>query len=201
MYVDRYLIKSASSVYNFNVDPVSLSQWRYNWKSMISHILHFSHPSILCWQCVDICAGTMYLHTVHTRARMHINVSAAHMSTSTLAAVLRGRNNQCCFTQCWCRGGTSVLTLTKLSCRDMHRINLYCHLLLIETKWHDPTEAMEVSKKNTKYLLEQFATIAEYCNRAERRGPAAEEEEEMFIIICTTFEQILGSDFWGKAKR
>ena len=137
MYVDRYLIKSASSVYNFNVDPVSLSQWRYNWKSMISHILHFSHPSILCWQCVDICAGTMYLHTVHTRARMHINVSAAHMSTSTLAPVLRGRNNQCCFTQCWCRGGTSVLTLTILSCRDMHRINLYCHLLLIETKWHE----------------------------------------------------------------
>ena len=100
MYVDRYLIKSASSVYNFNVDPVSLSQWRYNWKSMISHILHFSHPSILCWQCVDICAGTMYLHTVHTRARIHSNVSAAHMSTSTLAPVLRGRNNQCCFTLC-----------------------------------------------------------------------------------------------------
>ena len=59
---------------------------------------------------------------------------------------------------------------------------------------------MEVSKKNTKYLLEQFATISEYCNRAERRGPAA-EEEEMVVIICTTFEHILGSDFWGKAKR
>ena len=59
---------------------------------------------------------------------------------------------------------------------------------------------MEVSKKNTKYLLEQFATIAEYCNRAERRGPVA-EEEKMVIKICTTFEQILGSDFWGKAKR
>ena len=59
---------------------------------------------------------------------------------------------------------------------------------------------MEVSKKNTKYLLEQFATISEYCNRAERRVPVA-EEEEMFIIICTTFEHILGSDFWGKAKR
>ena len=61
---------------------------------------------------------------------------------------------------------------------------------------------MEVSKKNTKYLLEQFATISEYYNRAERRVPVAEEEEDqMFIIICTTFEQILGSDFWGKAKR
>ena len=64
---------------------------------------------------------------------------------------------------------------------------------------------MDVSKKNTKYLLEQFSTIAEFCNRAERRepvGPVAEEEEErMFIIICTTFEHILGSDFWGKAKR
>ena len=61
---------------------------------------------------------------------------------------------------------------------------------------------MEVSKKNTKYLLEQFATISEYCNRAERRVPVAvEEEDQMFIIICTTFEHILGSDFWGKAKR
>ena len=62
---------------------------------------------------------------------------------------------------------------------------------------------MEVSKKNTKYLLEQFATITEFCNGAERRGPVAEEgeEERMFIIICTTFEHILGSDFWGKAKR
>ena len=88
------------------------------WKSMISHILHFLHPSILCWQCVDICAGTVYLHTVHIRARMHSDVSAAHMSASTLAPVLRGRNNQCCFTLCWCRGGTSVLTLTILSCRE-----------------------------------------------------------------------------------
>ena len=57
---------------------------------------------------------------------------------------------------------------------------------------------MEVSKQNTKYLKDRLLKI----NETFKSEQSLERDEESLIVdIGTTFELLLGEEWWGKARR
>ena len=56
---------------------------------------------------------------------------------------------------------------------------------------------MEVSKQNTKYLKERLLKI----NETFKSEQCLEQEESQLVDIGTTFELLLGDEWWEKARR
>ena len=57
---------------------------------------------------------------------------------------------------------------------------------------------MEISKQNTLYLMGKLNKINEIFKKSEI---SAIEERKLIILFGITMEEILGNDWWNRAKR